>query len=561
MQELLRRLFRSKRLAVEIIVASFFVNILASPIFVIQILSRYIGYGFDGTLYTLTGGMLIALALGVAFTIVRTRMCTAVSLEPDQRLQAVVLDALTRIKAAAFDAIPKARVHEIMAAPQSVQAAYEASRITAVLDMPFFILFILAILFLSPLLAALTLLAIVVTVALGIMSTRRSRLADQALREANIRHRSGVNSAIDGSETVRAFHGSGFLHDIWEKQVDDLMHFKENLVGHGSRSMAFTQGLNSLLRVSIYAAGAKQVVNGDLTVGALIGVSILSAKALQLGSNFMQTVSLLGKAEDAMRIIREFTALPRESTNGVGMKEYSGRLEFRDMAMLFAGATGPLFESLTCDIEPGTVVGIVGANGAGKTSLCKMIVGLLDPVRGQILADGVELRQLAPGWWRKQVMYLPQEPTFLNGTYRDNITMLNPEINDADLNKVVKAADLRKFLDTSTQGLDTEIFDGGRSLPMGIRKRLALARGLAGNGRLAVFDEPTEGVDNEGAQAVFKVMNLLAQKNVTMIVVSRDPNILKGLGVVIDLNVKPMPRVGVVKKHTQSSGVDEVHMA
>ncbi|MBU4244478.1 MAG: ABC transporter, partial [Proteobacteria bacterium] len=85
MNELFRRLFRSKPLAVQIIVASFFVNVLflASPIFVIQILSRYVGYGFDGTLYTLTAGMIIALVLGLAFSMIRTRMCATLSAEPD----------------------------------------------------------------------------------------------------------------------------------------------------------------------------------------------------------------------------------------------------------------------------------------------------------------------------------------------------------------------------------------------------------------------------------------------------------------------------------------------
>ena len=123
MNELFRRLFLSKSLAVEIIVASFFVNILflASPIFVIQILSRYIGYGFDGTLYTLTGGMLIAMVLGMGFSVVRTRMCAAVSVESDFNLHNAVLDSLAQIKASALERIPQAKVQEVLTSPQIVQ--------------------------------------------------------------------------------------------------------------------------------------------------------------------------------------------------------------------------------------------------------------------------------------------------------------------------------------------------------------------------------------------------------------------------------------------------------
>lgn len=551
MNELIRRLFRSKPLAVEIIVASFFVNILflASPIFVIQILSRYIGYGFDGTLYTLTAGMLIALVLGMGFTIIRTRMCSALSIEPDRMLQAALLESLSKIKASALERIPQARVQEVMAGPQTVQSAYEASRIASVLDMPFFILFILAVFLLSPLLAIITLMAVVTTVIAGKMNMDTARKSDGAFREEMIKHRGGVNSAIQGAETVRAYRGDGFLRKIWETQIGRLMELRERMVLQKSWSQAVVQSLNSLLKVSIYAFGAKQVVDGDLTVGALIGASILSAKALQISTSFMQSVLLMGKADDAMQMINEFVNLPRESSAGTGMKRYSGRLEFKDVAIAFPGATGPLFESLTYTIKPGTVVGILGANGAGKSTLSKLIVGLLDPIRGQVMADGVDIRQLAPEWWRKQVMYLPQEPTFLNGTYKDNVVMLNPEIDDAQLNEVIRMADLRRFLDNSATGLETVISDGGRSLSLGIRKRLALARALVGQGRVAVFDEPTEGLDVEGSEAIFQVMNYLAKNGVTLVVVSHDPNIMKGFGVVIDLDSKPIPKVGVVRKN------------
>jgi len=560
MNELLRRLFQSKPLAAEIIVASFFVNILflASPVFVIQILSRYIAYGFDGTLYTLTAGMLIALALGVAFSVVRTRMCSAVSTEPDHKLQAVVLESLSQVKAAALERIPQAKVQEVVAGPQIVQSAYEASKIASVLDMPFFILFILAIFMLSPTLAVITLLAVGTTVVVGKMNMNCARRSDNAFREEMVRHRGGVNSAIQGAETVRAFHGGGFLHRLWDEQIAKIMHLKENMVQQKSWSLAVMQGLNSLLKVAVYAVGAKQVVMGELTVGALIGASILSAKALQISSSFMQTVLLMGKAEDAMRMINEFVGLPREAASGTAMKKFSGRLKFMDVAIAFPGATGPLFESLSYVVEPGSVVGIIGSNGAGKTTLCKLVVGLFEPGRGQILADGVDLRQLAPEWWRKQVMYLPQEPTFLNGTYRENITLLDPDIEEARLNEIIRVADLRRFLDSSATGMDTPIKDGGRSLSLGIRKRLALARAMVGQGGIAVFDEPTEGLDVEGCEAIFQIMNILAKQNVTLIIVSRDPNIVKGFSAVIDLNVKPVPTIGIVQKKIQTPDPDVV---
>ncbi|WP_419787991.1 peptidase domain-containing ABC transporter [Pseudodesulfovibrio sp.] len=555
MRELFRRLLLHKPLAVEIAVASFFVNILylASPIFVIQILSRYIGYGFDGTLYTLTSGMLIALALGMGFSIVRTRMCSAVSEDSDRQLQEQVLESLAHAKSAAMDRIPTARVQDVLAGPLIVQSAYEASRIASVLDMPFFILFILCIFVLSPALALVTLLAVGSTVLAGKLNMNKAKKLDRVMREESVRHRGSVGAAISGTETVRAFRGSNYLHRLWHEQIHRLMEAREQIVTQRSWSLAIVTVLNSLLKVAVYAVGAKLVVSGDLSVGSLIGASILSAKALQISSSFMQSVLQMSKAQEALRMIHEFASLPRETSGGKAMKEFSGRLEFHDVAMAYPGATGPLFESLSTVIEPGSVVGILGANGTGKTTLAKLIVGLLEPGRGQVLADGVDLRQLSAEWWRTQVLYLPQEPRFLNGTYKENITLLNPDIEDARLNEIVRQADLRRFLDSTPTGIDTEIADGGRSLPVGIRKRLALARALVGEGRIAVLDEPTEGLDVEGCEAVFQVMNMLVQRHTTIIVVSRDQNIVKGFGMAIDLNSKPVPIVGRVQKKNASA--------
>lgn len=555
MNELIRRLFRSRTLAVEILLASLFVNtlFLASPIYVIQILSRYIGYGFDGTLYTLTSGMLIALVLWLGFTVVRTRMCAAVSGESDRALQTTVLDALSSVKSSALERIPQAKLQEITSAPQLIQNAYEASRIVTVLDMPYFLLFFLAILFLSPLLAVITLLAVGATVVSGALAANSAIKSETSLREQSARMQGSVTSAIQGGESVRAFNGQGFLRSLWKEQLDGLSTLRERILVRKSRWSAIAQGLSMLLKVSIYAVGAKQVVMGDMTVGTLIGVSILSSKALQISSSFMQTFKIMGRAAEAKRMIDEFISLPRESVSGTALKQYTGRIEFKDVSMAYPGATGPLFESLSCTIEPGAVVGVLGKNGAGKTTLSKLLASLLDPVRGQILADGVDLRQISSQWWRRQIMYLPQEPTFLNGTFKDNITMSAPDIDGETLNGVIRDADLKRFFDASADGIETVIKDGGRSLPLGVRKRLALARALVGQGRLAIFDEPTEGLDAEGCEAVIRVLAKLSMEGGTIVVVSRDPNVVRGFTAVIDLNSKPVPKVGNVQPRSVSS--------
>ena len=172
-----------------------------------------------------------------------------------------------------------------------------------------------------------------------------------------------------------------------------------------------------------------------------------------------------------------------------------------------------------------------------------MLLGLIEPTRGQIFVDGLDLQQVSPEWWRRQVIFQPQEPSLLNATIEENLKINTPEIDLADLNKIVDICGLRKFLDESPDGLSTMVVDNGWRLSEGIRRRIALGRALTTNGMLAVIDEPTESLDAEGCKAVQQIMSTMTKQGKTIVVMSHDPNIVKGPHILLDLNVKPTPTV------------------
>jgi len=213
-----------------------------------------------------------------------------------------------------------------------------------------------------------------------------------------------------------------------------------------------------------------------------------------------------------------------------------------------------LFESLTLKLDPGSVLVVTGGNGAGKTTLARLILGLIEPTRGNLLVDGLELQQTAAEWWRKQVIYLPQEPALIGGSIGENIKINNPEAPDERLNQVVDIVGLRRFVDESEAGVETPIIDNGWRLSEGMRRRMALARALMTDGKLVVFDEPTESFDAAGVQVVHTVLSTLAKEGRTIIVMSHDPKIVMGQHIVLDLDAKPIPKIsavpGVVQNET-----------
>lgn len=559
MIEFLRQLRARPFLAGELLVASFFVNLLGlgSSIYVIQVLNRYVANGIDATLATLTLGVLIAVALEFGFRNVRLKMAQGINAKPNARLSTSVFSALTSVRAQALDRLPPTIRREITGAINTVQQAYSPNNLTTIMDVPFALLFV-AVLFMLNATIAVTVSCFLTFVFLfSLISHRLLKKPIEEMGKANARSGVLMGGALQASDSVRAFNAALFLRTTWAEHQQKTVQLARQVLVKQGFSQAFTQSLGALMSVTVIALGALQAVSGEMDVGLMIGANILAGRALAPITKFSQLGAAFAKAAQSLEILGQFAKMPVERTRGTALKAYQGRLEFKDLGFAHHKAPGPLFESLSLKVEPGQILAVVGGNGSGKTTLARLLMGLLEPSRGQILVDGIEMEQAVPEWWRRQVIYLPQEPTFFNGTLRDNLTTANPEITEEQLNQIITAAGLRKWFSESAEGLETPVFNGGSNLALGIRRRLALARALSTDGMLALFDEPTEGMDAEGRNAVFNAIRSLAKRGRTIILFSHDPNMVKNAALAIDLNEKPVPKIVVNSKRATPAGEAE----
>jgi ATP-binding cassette, subfamily C, bacterial LapB len=560
MKELLSRVFSNPIIAAELILASFFVNFLAlvSPIYVMQVLNRYLAQGVDATLVTLTSGALIAAALEFAFRQARASLARGVSVLPDESLSIRGFGILARAKTSALDQIPPETRREMVSGSQAIETAYNATNIATILDVPFALMFVGVLYLMNPIISMVVATFLVAVFAAGIYGGLSLR--DKTAESQNA---SGVGGTLLSTltregDTVRAFNATGFLIDAWRKHTYHAQGLRREIGSRQDLVQSITQSSTGLMSIAVVTVGATLVVLGEMDVGTMMGANILSARALQPISKFSQLGATFAKARQSMELFAKLATVPLEQDSGSALSEYSGHVEFRDVAMAFQGSPTPLFESLSLDLKPGKVLVVTGANGTGKTTFAKLLMGLLDPARGQILVDGLDLKQVAPEWWRRQVIHLPQEPALLNATIEENLRVNAPDIDISELNRIIDATGLRRFVDESPQGFETPVVDNGWRLSEGIRRRIALARALTTKGRLAIIDEPTESLDAEGCAAVYNILGQLARAGATIIVLSHDRDVVKGPHMVLDLNVKPVPEVteaGVGPKAVEAEAI------
>ena len=303
----------------------------------------------------------------------------------------------------------------------------------------------------------------------------------------------------------------------------------------------------TLLTIIIIAWGAVLAVDGQISVGALIGANILGSRAIAPIIRLVQNIEPINKATISYDEITNFLKIPQEAQGGSEIRSFTGKIEIKDLYFQYPNSKVPIFEGLNCSVSPGELLVIKGSNGSGKSTLIKSIIRILEFNRGQIFYDSIEINQLSLEWLRSNLIYLPQEPKFIDGTLLDNLLGLT-EIKKDKMNEILQSVDLVEFVNSDPKGIKMTMPNRGENLPFGIRKRIALARAMVVSGQISLLDEPTESMDERGRIALYNLINDMFRENKTIIISTQDENIINKANILIDLDEKPSPRVTFQKK-------------
>ena len=197
-----------------------------------------------------------------------------------------------------------------------------------------------------------------------------------------------------------------------------------------------------------------------------------------------------------------------------------GRVEFRHVAFSYEGAQ-PALRDVSMTAEPGQMVGLAGPSGAGKSTLVNLICRFYDATDGQVLIDGVDIRDYDVHWLRRQVGVVLQEPYLFHGTVSDNIRYGNPDASHAQVIAAARAANAHDFVVGFPDGYDTMVGERGQSLSGGERQRISIARAILHDPRILILDEATSSVDTETERLIQQALDRLTNGRTTFAIAHR----------------------------------------
>ncbi len=198
-----------------------------------------------------------------------------------------------------------------------------------------------------------------------------------------------------------------------------------------------------------------------------------------------------------------------------------GEIEFRNVSFRYNDEKGPVLTDVSFKAQPGETVAIVGRSGSGKTTLVGLVPRFYDVESGQILVDGVDIREYRLHDLRAQVSFVSQEVVLFNDTIRNNIAFNSTEKTQAEVEAAASAANVLEFVAHQPQGFDAVLSDRGQNLSGGQRQRISIARALLKNSPMLILDEATAALDNESERRVQQELGILMKGRTTLVIAHR----------------------------------------
>jgi len=348
------------------------------------------------------------------------------------------------------------------------------------------------------------------------ISSSRIEASMRVLQEFGKAHGTAM-AGLKGMETIKASGLESGFYEKWSGYYSKAINAQQNLQVSNVLLSTMPSLLSALATVLVIIVGGFRVIDGFMTIGMLVAFQSLMnsflapvENLLDLGSVTQEMRGDLDRIDDVLkypfdRNTRESSQSDEDSGDDVFLV---GDIRLENVTFGYNPLEPPLLEDMNLHIRPGDRVALVGGSGSGKSTLAKLISGELVPWSGEIYFDDVPLSQLPRNQFVNSFSFISQEILLFSGTVRDNLTLWDSTVSEADL---LQACEDAAILDTITAlpgGFDAELIEGGNNLSGGQRQRLEIARTLVPNPTILILDEATSALDTETERVVLDRMRM-----------------------------------------------------
>lgn len=396
----------------------------------------------------------------------------------------------------------------------------------ALFDLPWVPIYILFVYFLHPVLGAVTLGGALVLTLLTVWTELKSRKLASAAQQAHLTRNAIADSNARNADIIKAMGFAGRAVARFNQANEEHLALQTRASDVVGTFAAFSRVLRMLLQSALLGLGAYLTIQGQMSAGAIIAVSVASSRALAPIDLAIGNWKGVVAARQSFKRLRDTMVALANLDKPLDLPAPTRSFKV-DKITVAAPATGRvLLTDVAFELKAGQALGIIGPSGGGKTTLVRALTGIWPTLRGAIRLDDADLIQWDDEKVGEYVGYLPQDVALLDGSIIENITRLAPQRDARAIVAATKSAGVHEMIVRLPDGYDTQLGPMGTALSAGQRQRIGLARALYGDPFVVIMDEPNAFLDAEGEQALNAAIRQIRARGGIAVVVAHRPSIL-----------------------------------
>ncbi len=332
-----------------------------------------------------------------------------------------------------------------------------------------------------------------------------------------------LSNSLSGIATIKSFTAEDY-------EAERLRVESKEYVERNRRAIRLSSAFSPLIRmvivtgfIAITVAGGQLALNGVLDVGAFSVLVFMTQRLLWPLTKLGETFDLYQRAMASTIRILDLLGIKRKINDGdiaLPIASISGDMRLDDVSFAYSDGR-EIIERLSLDFPAGETVAIVGATGAGKSTVIKLLLRYYDVTRGRVLLDGYDLRDLKQADIRNAIGLVSQDVFLFHGTVRENIAYGAQDVPEHLIVEAAKIAEAHQFITELPQGYDTVVGERGQKLSGGQRQRLSIARAVLTDPPILILDEATSSVDNETEAAIQRSLERIAVGRTIIVIAHR----------------------------------------
>ncbi len=519
------QLLRDRRIARDIAVSAVVLSLLAlSPIIFWRLLiDRVLYYHSLNTLAVLSVGMLVLIIFETVFMYLRRYLVLQATARADTKISTNIFDKVLYLPVDFFERTPTGLITRDIYEVFRIRNFLTGQLFGTVLDAFVLVIFLPIMFFFSAILTAVVLGICALICFWIILTLPVFRKKSTAVSVAEGAKNAFLVETLQGIRTVKSLALDSRQRHEWDVRVAKAarLRLEEGQIANVIQTVAHL--LERVMTSGVFALAVYLAVtsNDQIYIGALVAFIMLTSR---VSAPLIQLAQLLQQYDEARIAVKTIAKLvnqlPEEGRGRLGMRiPLIGRIEFNGVRFRYPQATQPALDDVTFTVGEGTIFGIMGRSGSGKTTVTRLLQRLHTNYEGLIKIDGNDLREIDIGHLRSSLGVVLQDNFLFSGTIRDTISAAKPNASFEEIVVAARLAGAEEFVELLPRGYDTFLQEGSTNLSGGQRQRLAIARALIGDPRILILDEATSALDAE-SEAIVNANLLRIARDRTLLIIS-----------------------------------------